>query len=810
MAAGAHLMSTTEKKPSATDYTAESIQVLEGLEAVRMRPAMYIGDTGERGLHHCVYEVVDNSIDEALAGHCDLVKVEIHEDGSVSVEDNGRGIPTGMHPTEGKPTPEVVLTTLHAGGKFDSDSYKVSGGLHGVGVSCVNALAEWLKIDIWREGKHHQLSYSRGKATTDLIICGDASRTGTRLQFYPDATIFDQTLVFSFEILSKRLRELAFLNPGVRIKINDFREDKSHDFHYEGGIRSFVEHLSINKQKLHENPIYMRGTKDDVELEIALQWTNSYSESVLTFANNIHTLEGGTHLSGLKSALTRTINTHGQKYKLLKVAKGESLSGEDTREGLVCVLSIKLGEPQFEGQTKTKLGNSEVKGLVESIVNEALAAAFEENPHIAKSVVSKALDASRARDAARKARELSRRKSILDGGDLPGKLADCQEKDPDKCELYLVEGDSAGGSAKQGRDRRHQAILPLRGKILNVEKARFDRMLANNEVKTIISALGTSIGPEFDPSKLRYGRIIIMTDADVDGSHIRTLLLTFFYRQMHDIVEAGHLYIAQPPLYRVKKGKTKTYLKDDKALQEYLLDHGARSLKIQMKDQSLEGEDLKDMVSIVGSYAQMLSQRNRRFDTPVLDGWFVINGPDAKTDKSALEEKMEQLRNHLKAVSPNLSIRKMEVLEDEDQGGFALQVTSMRNGHPMITVLGESVNEGMEFKKLRDVAHTLRAGLVLPATMNDTVLTTWLEVIDAVLGTAKKGYEIQRYKGLGEMNPDQLWETTMDPESRTLVQVQITDAIEADSIFTVLMGDQVEPRREFIEKNALNVRNLDV
>jgi DNA gyrase subunit B len=810
MAAGAHLMSTTENTPPPIEYSAGSIQVLEGLEAVRMRPAMYIGDTGERGLHHCVYEVVDNSIDEALAGHCDLVQVEIHEDGSVSVEDNGRGIPTGIHPTEGKPTPEVVLTTLHAGGKFDSESYKVSGGLHGVGVSCVNALAEWLKIDIWRDGKHHQQSYSKGKPTSDLVICGDAKRTGTRLQFYPDIEIFDQTQIFSFEILSKRLRELAFLNPGVRIKINDFREDKSHDFHYEGGIRSFVDHLATNKQKLHETAIYMQGSKDDVELEIALQWTNSYSESVLTFANNIHTLEGGTHLSGLKAALTRTINTHGQKYKLLKAAKGESLSGDDTREGLVCVLSVKLGEPQFEGQTKTKLGNSEVKGLVESIVNDALSAAFEENPHIAKSVVSKALDASRARDAARKARELSRRKSILDGGDLPGKLADCQEKDPAKCELYLVEGDSAGGSAKQGRDRRHQAILPLRGKILNVEKARFDRMLANNEVKTIISALGTSIGPEFDPSKLRYGRIIIMTDADVDGSHIRTLLLTFFYRQMHDIVEAGHLYIAQPPLYRVRKGKSKTYLKDDKALQEYLLDHGARSLTIQMKDQNLEGEALKDIVSQVGIYSQMLAQRTRRFDTPVLDGWLVINGPEAKTDKKALEKKMVELQNHLKEVSPNLSIRKTEVLEDEDQGGFSLHVTSMRNGHPMITVLGESVNEGMEFKKLRELADSLRTNLVLPASMNDKPLTTWLEVIDAVLGTAKKGYEIQRYKGLGEMNPDQLWETTMNPESRTLVQVQITDAIEADSIFTVLMGDQVEPRRQFIEKNALNVRNLDI
>jgi len=810
MAAGAHLMSNHEVESSQPDYTSESIQVLEGLEAVRMRPAMYIGDTGERGLHHCVYEVVDNSIDEALAGHCDLVKVEIHEDGSVSVEDNGRGIPVGMHASEGIPTPEVVLTKLHAGGKFDSETYKVSGGLHGVGVSCVNALAEWLKLDIWRGGKHHQQSYSKGNKTSDLSICGDAKRTGTKIQFYPDAEIFDQTIVFSFEILSKRLRELAFLNPGVRIQIHDFREDKSHDFHYEGGISSFVDHLATNKQKLHEKPIFMKGGKGDVELEIALQWTNAYSETVLTFANNIHTLEGGTHFSGLKSALTRTINSHGQKYKLLKAAKGESLSGDDAREGLVCVLSVKLGDPQFEGQTKTKLGNSEVKGLVESIVNEELSAAFEENPHIAKTVVSKALDASRAREAARKARELSRRKTILDGGDLPGKLADCQEKEPDKCELYLVEGDSAGGSAKQGRDRRYQAILPLRGKILNVEKARFDRMLANNEVKTIISAMGTSIGPEFDPSKLRYGRIIIMTDADVDGSHIRTLLLTFFYRQMHEIVEAGHLYIAQPPLYRVRKGKSKTYLKDDKALQEYLLDHGAKSLEIHTGDVVLSEEKLKDVVSTVGQYAEILERLSRRFDPAVLDAWMVIDGPVAKTDKKLLEKKKEELLVRLKEVSPDLSIRHVEVQEDEDQGGYAVHMTTMKNGLPLVSILGESVNEGMEFKKLRDLGASLREKLPLPATMSDSALTTWLEVIDSVLGTAKKGYEIQRYKGLGEMNPDQLWETTMDPETRTLLQVKINDAIEADSIFTVLMGDQVDPRREFIQKNALNVRNLDI
>ncbi len=791
-------------------YDASNITVLEGLEAVRIRPAMYIGDTGERGLHHLVYEVVDNSIDEALAGHCDRITVLLHEDGSCSVEDNGRGIPVGEHPTEKRPAAEVVLTTLHAGGKFDSDSYKVSGGLHGVGVSCVNALSSWLRLHVWREGTHWEQNYEFGDPKTDLEGIGDSQRTGTKIHFLPDAGIFDQTIDFSFEILSARLREMAFLSPGVTIYIHDLRDGKDHEFCYEGGIVSFVEYISQNKQFLHETPIHIRGERDGVEVELAMQWTSVYSQTLLSFANTINTVEGGTHVTGFRSALTRTINAYAAANNLLKPQKGESLSGDDTREGLFAVLSVKLGEPQFEGQTKTKLGNSDVKGIVESLVNDQLAAYLDETPQLAKSIVSKALDASRAREAARKARELSRRKSIMDGGDLPGKLADCQERDPDKCELFLVEGDSAGGSAKQGRDRKYQAILPLRGKILNVEKARFDKMLANNEVKTIISALGTSIGPEYNLEKLRYGRIIIMTDADVDGSHIRTLLLTFFYRQMEELVQGGHLYIAQPPLYKIKKGKTSRYLKDDPALETYLIEHGARSQSLSWEGGGAEGEALQALVSTVGDYARWIERLDRRFDPSVLDAWLTLGATAAGTDKVALEGWIAPLRERLAITDPNLTIQEIKVEEDEEEGGFALAVTTLREGHTLSFHLGEEVNNHPELKHIRALASTLRDRLPLPATLSDNTLHAWPDVLHAVLENARKGHEIQRYKGLGEMNPDQLWETTMDPDTRSLLQVQINDAIDADRIFTILMGDQVDPRRDFIQKNALNVRNLDI
>jgi len=804
-------MSEMAEPGAATEYDAGSIQVLEGLEAVRKRPAMYIGDTAERGLHHLVYEVVDNSIDEALAGYCDEIVVTLHEDGSCSVLDNGRGIPVAMHPTEGRPAAEVVLTVLHAGGKFDSSSYKVSGGLHGVGVSCVNALSGWLKLDVWRDGTHYTQHYAQGDPQVPLSPVGETEQRGTRISFLPDPEIFTETVELNFDRLSGRLRELAFLNPGVMIRIEDLRDGRRHDFQYEGGIKSFVEHLSANKTHLHEPPVYMVGEREGVAVEIALQWTSAYSETLLTFANNINTIEGGTHLTGLRAGLTRTLNAHAQANNLLKSAKGTSLGGDDVREGLVGVLSVKIPEPQFEGQTKTKLGNSEVKGLVEAIVNDILAAFLDENPQVAKAVVAKALDAARARDAARKARELSRRKSALDGGDLPGKLADCQEKDPAKCELYLVEGDSAGGSAKQGRDRKTQAILPLRGKILNVEKARFDKMLANNEVKTIISALGTSIGPEFDVEKLRYHRVIIMTDADVDGSHIRTLLLTFFYRQMSELVQRGHLYIAQPPLYNVKRGKKEQYLKDDPALEEFLLQQGTRNLSLALPDeQTLGGTDLLQAIRIGSRYVAGLERQARVSDPAVVDAWFAIDGAAAGGDRVALEDAGARLRESLAQVHPDITVRRVEVVFHDDEGSYALQVQTLTQGRDRLTVLGGLANASPERAALGRLAAELRKRIQLPVALGDKVLTAWPAVVDAVLTAARKGYEIQRYKGLGEMNPEQLWDTTLNPENRTLLQVQISDAIDADTIFTVLMGDDVDPRREFIQDNALNVRNLDI
>ena len=1186
---------TPEARVDNSSYGASSIQVLEGLEAVRKRPAMYIGDTFERGLHHLVYEVVDNSVDEALAGYCTRIDVVLHEDGSCSVADNGRGIPVSIHHKLGIPAAQVVLTVLHAGGKFDSESYKVSGGLHGVGVSCVNALSEWLRLDVWRDGRHYEQEYCRGTPTTELIETGPAEgRRGTRIQFLPDDEIFTESTELSFDILSNRLRQLAFLNPGVTIHISDHRDAKrEHTFHYEGGIVSYVEHLARGKTPVHEPPIFVSGERGGLAAEVALMWTSAYSETMLSFANNINTIEGGTHVTGLKAALTRTVNAYAQANNLLKANKGENLSGDDCREGLTAVVSVKLPDPQFEGQTKTKLGTSEMKGLVESIVNDKLAAYFAENPQVARAIISKAADAARAREAARKARDLSRRKTVLDGGSLPGKLADCQEKDPEKCELYLVEGDSAGGSAKQGRDRRYQAILPLRGKILNIEKSTFDKMLSNNEVRTIISALGTAIGPDYDISKLRYGRVILMsvdgdehvfvrgrrgvklvrigafidgalggpagpdagvdkrigdslgevlcfgledrevrfrpiravirhpiseplyeiqtaygrsvrvtashsvfvyeggrvqlkrgdairssdrivaprrihlperaiepielggsralepdgrllglmgayvaggscserygillrvgadrpallaelagdltavfglsgrsceviqgagelrlsgrdealawrelldlqgearrvpdrvfsapeplrlaflrgyfrslgtvsggriclpadsrdiasglsyllsslgvlsalqhrgagwqltisapedirrletlwadhpeadalrgrlssggeerpeaigadlialpvrsiepvgasngqvydfsvagdenfiagvgglcchnTDADVDGSHIRTLLLTFFYRQMRSLVEKGHLYIAQPPLYRVKRGKAVRYLKDDKALHEFLYREGVKSQVLTVGTGGdavkIEGPELLELLHKVSRYNQAIERHGRSYQPQVLDSWLMIGGPDAGDDRLALEAKVPPFTEYIQRVHPDVQLQSAEVLSGEEGAGWGLWVKTVYRGAERETLLGGELNLNPEHEGLRRVARELRERAPLPARLGEELISTYSALQSRMLQTAKKGYDIQRYKGLGEMNPDQLWETTMDPESRTLLQVQVNDLIEADSIFTVLMGEQVDLRREFIYENALSVRNLDI
>jgi DNA gyrase subunit B len=769
---------------------------------------MYIGSTGPQGLHHLVYEVVDNSIDEALAGFCSEILVEIHEDGSLSVDDNGRGIPVELH-EEGKPACEVVLTTLHAGGKFDKDSYKVSGGLHGVGVSCVNALAEWLKLEVWRDDTHYTQDYARGDAQTSVETLGSANgRRGTRVHFLPDAEIFTETTDFAFDVLARRLQELAFLNPGLIIILRDRRDEVEERFEYEGGIRSFVTFLNEARTALHETPIFIAGERNHVQVEIAFQWTTSYSSNILSFVNNINTIEGGTHVSGLKTALTRSVNNYAVSRKLLKSDKGESISGDDIREGLTCVLSVKIPEPQFVGQTKTKLGNSEVRGLVESIAGDMLSAFLDENPSTAKNIISKAVDASRAREAARKARELSRRKSALEGGDLPGKLADCQEKDASRCELYLVEGDSAGGSAKQGRDRKYQAILPLRGKILNVEKARFDKMLGNEEIRTMISALGTGIGPDYSEEKLRYHRVIIMTDADVDGSHIRTLLLTFFYRQMPELVCGGHLYIAQPPLYKVRRGKKERYLKDENALDDFLVAQGVRSLVLETSGgDKVEGDNLAARLEQVRRYVNNIDRMGRRAVTDVLDSWFIIKGHQLDlSDDSVAKQAIEDLRGILIEVSPDLHISEIRSQTD-DTGVSRIDVVSLRNGAERHTML---YGQGHYAKGLDRLTQRLHKELPLPLKLGEESIPSWRTLMGTTLDSARKGYEIQRYKGLGEMNPDQLWETTMDPETRTLMQVKVEDMSQADHIFSVLMGDAVDPRRKFIENNALDVRNLDI
>ena len=794
-------------KSGASEYTGSSIQVLEGLEAVRKRPSMYIGSTGPRGLHHLVYEVVDNAIDEAMAGYCTQVDVVIHVDGSLSVRDNGRGIPTDMHPEEGRPAAEVVMTVLHAGGKFDSDSYKVSGGLHGVGVSCVNALSTWLKLDIWRGGQHFHQEYSIGAPTTTLTLEGEAntdgadSERGTRVRFMPDPTIFEETVDFSYDVLAQRLRELGYLNPGLKIRLADKRDDREEVFFAEGGISSFVEHLNQGRTTLHAPPIFVTGKRDDIQVDLALQWTTAYSETLSSFVNNINTIEGGTHLSGLKASLTRTLNSYAHSNNLLKNNKGENLGGDDVREGLTCVLSVRIPEPQFEGQTKTKLGNSEVKGLVDGIASEALTAFFDENPKVGRLVVSKAVESARAREAARRARDLARRKSVLDGGDLPGKLADCQERDPNLCEIYLVEGDSAGGSAKQGRDRKYQAILPLRGKILNVEKARFDKMLANNEVRTIISALGCSIGVEYNAEKLRYGRIIVMTDADVDGSHIRTLLLTFFYRQMRPLVEGGHLYIAQPPLYRVKKGRSSRYLKDEPAMQDYFVEEAIRSVKVCQGEDVMEVEDVSPWVHALRDYVTRMERLHRRYPAEILDAYLTACG-----GKATSEDDADTLRAYLEANYPDMSIENLAYTGE----GIDVQV-KMRGDEKYVSLPANLLDE---HQALVEGHQTIQSHASLPLNLRsgnvERTMNTWVETYPMLLSLAQRGWDVQRYKGLGEMNPEQLWETTMDPEARTLQRVEVDDLLAADTMFTILMGDAVEPRRDFIQKNALSVRNLDV
>ena len=809
------------------DYGADKIKVLEGLEAVRLRPAMYIGSTGPAGLHHLVYEVVDNSIDEALAGFCDQINVTIHIDASVTVVDNGRGIPTDEH-SSGKSAAEVVLTVLHAGGKFDNDSYKVSGGLHGVGVSVVNALSETLDLEIWRNGQVYQQSYERGAPAGGLEVTGTTKRRGTKVTFKPDTQIFETT-IFSFDTLAQRLRELAFLNGGVLITLDDERDGKNHKFHYQGGIVSFVTHLNTNKAAVNEKPIYMHGEKDGIDAEIALQWNDTYAETIYSFANNINTHEGGTHLSGFRSALTRTINSYATKNNLSKDLK-ESVTGDDIREGLTGVISVKLPHPQFEGQTKTKLGNTEVKGIVETIVNDKLGAYLEENPGVARKVIGKAIDAARARDAARKARDLVRRKGALDGSSLPGKLADCQERDPALSELYIVEGESAGGSAKQGRDRRFQAILPLKGKILNVEKARFDKMLGSDEIKTMIAALGCGIGAEdFDIAKLRYHRIIIMTDADVDGSHIRTLLLTFFYRQLPKIIENGYVYIAQPPLFRAKRGKSETYIKDERGLEAFLIKRSieARVVRIPSTNREISGTELEKLLQKMIAHQKFLHTVERRGHPREIVEALLAAGADRDyfSDKDKLEGLATALTTPLRAVS---------VQRDEEHNRYLLHIEDLSSGYPRQHTIGVDFVTAGEYRTLlanhREMP-TLNGDIVVSTTAEipdevdeaaaagprkakekpaDVVLHSRDELVDFFITAGKKGIAINRYKGLGEMNPDQLWATTMDPQIRTLLQVRAEDHTEADLMFTTLMGDQVEPRRKFIEDNALDVKNLDV
>jgi DNA gyrase subunit B len=807
------------KNPDSKGYGADHITVLEGIAAVRKRPAMYIGDTGSRGYHHCVYEV-DNSIDEALAGYCSNVEVCINDDGSLSVTDDGRGIPVDMHTAEGKPAVTVVLTVLHAGGKFDSDTYKVSGGLHGVGVSCVNALSEWLEVEVKRDGFIHHQRFERGVEVTELVQIGKTKDTGTKVTFKPDSTIFTHETGFQWDILSARLRELAFLNRGARIILKEDATGREEIFQYEGGILEFVQHLNKNKAPMHPDVIYFEREKEDVTVEIAMQYSDAYNETIFAFANNINTIEGGTHLSGFRSALTRTVNAYAKTNRLIKDDK-QAMGGDDIREGITAVISVKIPDPQFEGQTKTKLGNGEVEGIVQQVVNEELGTYFEENPAVARTIIDKAIVAARARSAARKARDLARRKGALESGGLPGKLADCSSRDPARCELFIVEGDSAGGSAKQGRERQFQAILPVKGKVINVEKARLDKVLSNEEIRTMITAIGTGIGnDDFDISKARYHKIIIMTDADVDGAHIRTLLLTFFYRQMPQLVENGYIYIAQPPLYKVTRRKREEYVESDAHLTQILLDLGADGLQLETPGGTalLDTKALRDVLGILVQVEQIGEKLRRR--GVLFEEYIKHRHPETGAYPAYLTMIDGALDEpEYRYAFDDRELQSIIAEADEKLGGAQVED---ENAEP--TEHSVRYRELLVAKQLADVIAKLSASGLNETHLIDTEepqfqlddkgtkipATSLLHLIKQVRDLGRKGMAIQRYKGLGEMNPQQLWETTLDPDNRRMTKIVLEDAVKADQMFTILMGDEVPPRRQFIEDNALNVTNLDI